>query len=579
MDHKPLLGLLKSRNLEDIENPRLLHLAERLTKWTFDIKHIAGAQNHAPDALSRYPQRHTPQEGSIFQVSGEFSPELRQGLSDQVSNLHASNQVAEEDQTEFDNLEAQVLSASATRRNLVVSLDDVKMAAISDVQYAALLHAVQHHDSPWPEELAEFKRFRQDLSSVEGIVLYKGRIVVPKILRAQTLSNLHSAHQGESGMILRTQHSVWWPGITSDVASTRARCTACNQNAPTQLPLPPVDPPSPQYPFQLIVSDYFYHKGHTYLLVVDRYSNWPVIRKCRSDTAEELVTALREYFVTYGVPDQLASDGGPPYVAEVTKNFLKTWGVTQRVSTSYNPHANLRAESGVKSIKRLIEDNTGPGGSINNDSLARALLVYRNTPDRDTKRSPAMILYARQLKDSVPCHPDKLRLRPEWLFTADLRDRALAKRHLSIKTELTAKSRPLPPLELNDVVQVQNQRGPHANKWELLGKIVEVQDFDAYLIKMDGSGRVTRRNRRFLRKIVPFHQENELVRNTAPPNAAITTQPEPTRDDAFDKEVQMSDKDFDSGLMAAAKRVHQESNTQPLAAAKSVTNPTSNFEN
>ena len=104
-----------------------------------------------------------------------------------------------------------------------------------------------------------------------------------------------------------------------------------------------MDPPTPQYPFQLIVSDYFYYTGHTYLLVVDRYSNWPVLRKCKSDTAEELVTALREYFVTYGVPDQLTSDGGPPYVAEVTKNFLENWGVKQRISTSYNPHANLRA--------------------------------------------------------------------------------------------------------------------------------------------------------------------------------------------------------------------------------------------
>ena len=147
-----------------------------------------------------------------------------------------------------------------------------------------------------------------------------------------------------------------------------------------------------------------------------------MLRKCKSDTAEELVTALREYFCIYGVPDELTSDGGPPYVAQTTKNFLETWGIRQRIST-YNPHANLRAESGVKSMKRL---------------------AYRNTSDRDTQRSPAMILYARQLKDSIPCHPDKLQLRPEWLFTSELREKALAKRHLSIKTDLTAKSRPLP---------------------------------------------------------------------------------------------------------------------------------------
>ena len=32
VDHKPLLGLLSTRNIGDIENPRLLHLAERLLR-------------------------------------------------------------------------------------------------------------------------------------------------------------------------------------------------------------------------------------------------------------------------------------------------------------------------------------------------------------------------------------------------------------------------------------------------------------------------------------------------------------------------------------------------------------------
>ena len=193
-----------------------------------------------------------------------------------------------------------MLSASDNRRQLVVSINDVKTAAISDANYAHLLHAVQHHDHQWPDNLNKFKKHRQDLTSVEGIVLFKGRIVVPEVLRPQTLDALHSAHQGESGMILRTQQSVWWPGITSDIASKRAQCTDCNQNAPTQLPLPPKDPPTPKYPFQLIGSDYFYHQGHTYLLVVDRYSNWPVLRKCKSDTAEELVTALRVFLYLWG---------------------------------------------------------------------------------------------------------------------------------------------------------------------------------------------------------------------------------------------------------------------------------------
>ena len=67
------------------------------------------------------------------------------------------------------------------------------------------------------------------------------------------------------------------------------------------------------------------------------------------------------------------------------------------------------------------------------------------------------------------------------------------------------------PLKVNDVVQVQNQRGNHAKKWDLSGKVMEVQPFDSYLIKMDSTGRLTKRNRRYLRPITPFSQPKDTL--------------------------------------------------------------------
>ena len=61
------------------------------------------------------------------------------------------------------------------------------------------------------------------------------------------------------------------------------------------------------------------------------------------------------------------------------------------------------------------------------------------------------------------------------------------------------------------MVQIQNQRGVDPKRWCKSGKIVEKLDFNQYLVKVDGGGRLTRRNRRFLKKIISTLADKELV--------------------------------------------------------------------
>ena len=61
-------------------------------------------------------------------------------------------------------------------------------------------------------------------------------------------------------------------------------------------------------------------------------------------------------------------------------------------------------------------------------------------------------------------------------------------------------ARPLEPLRVGDRVFVQNQVGSHARKWDRPGVGVEVRANDQYVVKLDGSGRTSLRNRRFLRR-------------------------------------------------------------------------------
>jgi hypothetical protein len=51
-------------------------------------------------------------------------------------------------------------------------------------------------------------------------------------------------------------------------------------------------------------------------------------------------------------------------------------------------------------------------------------------------------------------------------------------------------------------VRIQNQIGHYPLKWDKTGVIIEFPQFDQYVVKVDGSGRVTLRNRKFFRKYV-----------------------------------------------------------------------------
>ncbi len=251
-----------------------------------------------------------------------------------------------------------------------------------------------------PPSIRDYFPFVETLSNIDGVICRGNRIIIPTSLRPTRLNALHAAHQGVSRMTARAEASLFWPGITKDITAARNGCATCNSNTPND---------AISHPFQHIAADFFHHQGNTYLVLVDSYTNWPVVTPSR-EGASGLVQTLRETFSTFGIPDTLTSDGSPEFSSHTTRRFLVDWGVHHRTASAYRPHANCRAEVAVKTIKRLLAGNTGPGGALT-DQFHKALLQYRNSPDPETNMSPAACLFRRPTRDlhqgiSDPAHPE-----------------------------------------------------------------------------------------------------------------------------------------------------------------------------
>ena len=188
-------------------------------------------------------------------------------------------------------------------------------------------------------------------------------------------------------------------------------------------------------------------------------------------------------------------------MASEVEKFLNKCGVRHRVSSSYFPHSNNRAETAVKICKRLLMENMDSQGDLDTDTFGRAMLEYRNTPNPETKLSPAQVVFGRNIRDFIPVLPYKYEPCQEWSLLQEDRERAFAKKLYDDGTRLAVGTKKMPPLAIGDRVFVQNQTGRAPNKLDKSGVIVECKPHNQVNVMMDGSRKVSLRNRQFMRKI------------------------------------------------------------------------------
>ena len=141
--------------------------------------------------------------------------------------------------------------------------------------------------------------------------------------------------------------------------------------------------------------------------------------------------------------------------------------------------------------------HTDAQGSLDNDNAARAILQYRNTPIQGIGLSPAQLLLHRRLQDSIPSQPFLYKPHPEWIVAAQHHEEILHKLNAKMVETYNKHTHNLCPLQAGDTVTIQS---PLNCWWNTTGKIIYVLPERQYKIRVDGSGRIILRNRRFLRK-------------------------------------------------------------------------------
>ena len=149
VDHKPLLGLLKKRELGDISNPRLAKLTEKTMRWEFRIQHLAGKLNLTSDALSRLPGK-----------------------------LNKNDDVEEESG----------LIGVIDSKKLSITIDDVKKESVKDEEIKSVMNLLQTSLNKSSKEWGQYSqyfRFRHQLWQENGVLFIGKKMVIPRSLRRE----------------------------------------------------------------------------------------------------------------------------------------------------------------------------------------------------------------------------------------------------------------------------------------------------------------------------------------------------------------------------------------------------------
>lgn len=356
-DHKPLITILGSKKgLPVYTANRLLRWGTILLNYDFHIKHLSSKNIIHADTLSRL----VPSQEERFEESI-------------IANIRADYEVKS--------------MVNNIVRELPVTTKEIKKEAESNDFILEIKSKMVAND----------QKVQEIYSICDGILLYGERVVVPKKLQKRILRDFHMGHPGINRTKSLMRSFVYWKGMDVDIENMVHRCKGCALAAKAppivHKPWPKTDHPWTRLHIDFAgpVEDYYY------LIVVDSFTKWPEVLRCKKPTFNTTTTFLHELYARFGVPECIVSDNGTQFTSKEFKEFCELYQINHITTPPYHPRSNGLAERFVDTLKRALKKASRVPTE---KALQQFLQVYRITPNQRTQSNmaPAELMFARKIK-------------------------------------------------------------------------------------------------------------------------------------------------------------------------------------
>jgi transposase InsO family protein len=255
----------------------------------------------------------------------------------------------------------------------------------------------------WPRELASFKAFERELGVMNGIVVREDRAVLPLSLRGQAMVIAHRGHPGEVMMKRTLRERTWWPGLDKDVKDQLKECVGCTVVSSDDRPTPMQRTALPQKPWQEIAIDFLEVRecNTSFLVVVDYYSRYLVVKSVKPTSAAKAIEALEEIFQTWSYPRSIKADNGQPFASNEFSQYCTAKGIELIKTIPYWPQMNGEVERQNRGAVRALKI-----GKVEKAAWPKVMkdyvYAYNIRPHTVTDKAPLELMMGRPVKDLLP---------------------------------------------------------------------------------------------------------------------------------------------------------------------------------
>ena len=477
-DHQALISM-KKKTLDQLPTARLCKMFEKLAAFQFEIEFVRGKHNQIADFCSRYPLDGEP----VTEYDG-----------------HTVNEVA------FVCVEA------AEGPNPLITLSFLRDCAKSCPEYQSilkmLLDGLKSPDLPL-NHVSRLYRNQWDFFVIDnGLIIFDGRILIPKPARSRVLESLHLAHLGQ----LKTKHLArklyLWHNMGSHIEQMVDSCEKCQTHRPL-LPSEPLIQTVANFPMDCVSIDVGDYAGKRFLVMSDRFSGYLWAKYLKKIVSSEIIRTLSHWYRLFGYPWSLRSDGAKNFVSAEMEAYFDHHDIDHQVSSAYFSQSNGHAEAAIKIVKSFAKK------CATEDQLQNMVMEYNCCPLSNGALSPMDTMFSSKRRSQLPTVRNQANRISDEEFqkSIDVKSKYREKAAKSKKTR-----RVLFKLEVDTPVFVYDKI---KEQWSSKGVIIGLGETPrAYKIRLD-NGSVIHRNRKMIKvdktkgKINSF--EFGLINKTALP--------------------------------------------------------------